>query len=282
MALFRKTRYSQVGTREIKNVPKNIASKCPACKHVHIEKDLSQKLKVCDRCGHHFSLPSRQRLKQIVDEGTFQEINKELTSLDPLEFPGYGEKLEELREKTGLNEAVITGFGKIGGYEAGLGIMAPEFMLGSMGSVVGEKITRLIDRCREKKKPLVIFSASGGARMQESIYSLLQMAKTSAALARFSDEGLLYISVLTHPTTGGVTASFAMLGDINLAEPGSLIGFAGPRVIQQTIGQKLPEGFQRAEFLLDHGFIDRIVERKKLKKELALLLRLHEGGERVG
>ena len=282
MALFRKTRFSQVGTREIKNVPKNIASKCPACKHVHIEKDLSQKLKVCDRCGHHFSLPAKQRLKQIVDEGTFREINRELISLDPLDFPGYGEKLEQVREKSGLNEAVITGFGKINAIEAGLGIMAPDFMLGSMGSVVGEKITRLIDQAREQKKPLIIFSASGGARMQESIYSLMQMAKTSNALARFSDAGLLYISVLTHPTTGGVTASFAMLGDINIAEPGSLIGFAGPRVIQQTIGQQLPEGFQRAEFLLEHGFIDRIVERKKMKKELTLLLQLHQGGEKVG
>ncbi len=282
MALFRKTRFSQVGTREIKNVPKNIASKCPECKHVHIEKDLSQKLKVCDRCGHHFSLPAKQRLKQIVDEGTFRETDPGLTSVDPLEFPGYAEKLEQVREKSGLNEAVITGFGKLEGIELGLGIMAPEFMLGSMGSVVGEKITRLINKSREKKKPLVIFSASGGARMQESIYSLMQMAKTSAALARFSDAGQLYISVLTHPTTGGVTASFAMLGDINIAEPGSLIGFAGPRVIQQTIGQKLPEGFQRAEFLLEHGFIDRIVERKNLKKELALLLKFHQGGEKVG
>ncbi len=282
MALFRKTRYSQVGTREIKNVPKNIASKCPACKHVHIDKDLSQKLKVCDRCGHHFSLPAKQRLKQIVDEGTFREINRELISLDPLDFPGYGEKLEQVREKSGLNEAVITGFGKISGIEVGLGIMAPDFMLGSMGSVVGEKITRLVDKARELKKPLIIFSASGGARMQESIYSLMQMAKTSNALARFSDAGLLYISVLTHPTTGGVTASFAMLGDINIAEPGSLIGFAGPRVIQQTIGQQLPEGFQRAEFLLEHGFIDRIVERKKMKKELTLLLQLHQGGEKIG
>jgi len=282
MALFRKTRYSQVGTREIKNVPKNIASKCPECKHVHIEKDLSQKLKVCDRCGHHFSLPAKQRLKQIVDEGTFRETDSGLTSIDPLNFPEYAEKLEQVREKSGLNEAVITGFGKVEGTEVGLGIMAPEFMLGSMGSVVGEKITRIINKAREKKTPLIIFSASGGARMQESIYSLMQMAKTSSALARFSEAGQLYISVLTHPTTGGVTASFAMLGDINIAEPGSLIGFAGPRVIQQTIGQKLPEGFQRAEFLLEHGFIDRIVERKMLKKELALLLKLHEGGEKVG
>ncbi len=282
MALFRKTRYSQVGTREIKNVPKNIASKCPECKHVHIEKDLSQKLKVCDRCGHHFSLPAKQRLKQIVDEGTFRETDSGLTSIDPLNFPEYAEKLEQVREKSGLNEAVITGFGKVEGIEVGLGIMAPEFMLGSMGSVVGEKITRIINKAREKKTPLIIFSASGGARMQESIYSLMQMAKTSSALARFSEAGQLYISVLTHPTTGGVTASFAMLGDINIAEPGSLIGFAGPRVIQQTIGQKLPEGFQRAEFLLEHGFIDRIVERKMLKKELALLLKLHEGGEKVG
>lgn len=282
MGLFRKSRYSQVGTREIKDVPKNIASKCPACKHVHISRDLSQKMKVCDRCGHHFSLPALQRLKQIVDHNTFQEWDGELTSLDPLEFPGYAEKLDQVREKSGLSEAVITGQGEIEGQLVGIGIMAPEFMLGSMGSVVGEKITRLINRSREQGLPLVIFSASGGARMQESIYSLMQMAKTGAALARFADAGLLYISVLTHPTTGGVTASFAMLGDINLAEPGSLIGFAGPRVIEQTIGQKLPEGFQRAEFLLEHGFIDRIVERKEMKKELARILTLHQGGEQVG
>ena len=199
-----------------------------------------------------------------------------------MEFPGYAEKLDQVREKSGLSEAVITGQGEIEGQLVGIGIMAPEFMLGSMGSVVGEKITRLINRSREQGLPLVIFSASGGARMQESIYSLMQMAKTGAALARFADAGLLYISVLTHPTTGGVTASFAMLGDINLAEPGSLIGFAGPRVIEQTIGQKLPEGFQRAEFLLEHGFIDRIVERKEMKKELARILTLHQGGEQVG
>ncbi len=282
MGLFRKSRYSQVGTREIKDVPKNIASKCPACKHVHISRDLSQKMKVCDRCGHHFSLPASQRLRQIIDHNTFQEWDGELTSLDPLEFPGYAEKLDQVREKSGLSEAVITGRGEIEGQLVGIGIMAPEFMLGSMGSVVGEKITRLINRSREQGLPLVIFSASGGARMQESIYSLMQMAKTGAALARFADAGLLYISVLTHPTTGGVTASFAMLGDINLAEPGSLIGFAGPRVIEQTIGQKLPEGFQRAEFLLEHGFIDRIVERKEMKKELARILALHQGGEQVG
>lgn len=282
MSLFRKIKYGQVENRRLQDVPKDVASKCPKCRFVHIEKELVQRLRVCHKCGYHFTLSSQERLDLIIDEDSFKEINVSITSRDPLDFPQYREKLEKAKEKSNLAEAIITGVGKIEGIETAVGILAPEFMLGSMGSVVGEKITRLIETAENEEVPLVIFSASGGARMQESIFSLMQMAKTSGALARLGERSLPFISVLTHPTTGGVTASFAMLGDINIAEPGALIGFAGPRVIEQTIGEKLPEGFQSAEFLLEHGFLDKVVERKKLKKTIAQLLHLHGGGEKVG
>ncbi|AKL95695.1 acetyl-coenzyme A carboxylase carboxyl transferase subunit beta [Clostridium aceticum] len=225
---------------------------------------------------------ARDRIKELIDEGTFVEYDIELKSADPLNFPDYANKVTAAMTNTNENEVVITGEGKIQGRSCILCVMDPNFIMGSMGSVVGEKITRAIEKAIENKLPVIIFCASGGARMQEGILSLMQMAKTSAALARLSEEGLLYISVLTDPTTGGVTASFAMLGDIILAEPGALIGFAGPRVIEQTIRQKLPEGFQKAEFLKAKGFVDKIVDRKDMRSVLSKILKIHAvGGEQI-
>lgn len=249
--------------------------KCDACKEILYKEEVHKNLSVCPNCGKHFRISSRRRIKQIIDEGTFEEIGKGLKTTNPLNFEGYEKKLESLQEKTKIEEAVTTGIGEIEGEKVVLAVMDGNFMMGSMGSVVGEKITLAIETSIKLRLPLIIFCVSGGARMQEGIISLMQMAKTSAALAKHNKEGLLYISVLTEPTTGGVTASFAMLGDIILAEPNALIGFAGPRVIEQTIKQQLPDGFQRSEFLLEHGFIDRIVERKNMKTELANILKLH-------
>ena len=252
--------------------------KCDSCKEILYKEDVHKNYSVCPNCGKHFRLSARRRLDQIIDEGTFVETNKELQTTDPLNFDGYLKKIELLQEKTKIDEAVKTGFGKINGEDVVIGIMDGNFLMGSMGCVVGEKITRAIEDSILKKLPFIMFCVSGGARMQEGIISLMQMAKTSAALAKLDDAGLLYISVLTDPTTGGVTASFAMLGDIILAEPDALIGFAGPRVIEQTIRQKLPEGFQKSEFLLGHGFIDKIVDRKDMKETLYQILKLHKGG----
>ena len=250
--------------------------KCDNCKEILYKEELHQNLSVCPNCGKHFRLSSRRRIKQIADEGTFQEIGKDIVTKDPLEFEGYLKKVESLREKTKIDEAVKCGTCEIEGEEAVLAVMDGNFLMGSMGSSVGERITLAIETAIEKKLPIIIFCVSGGARMQEGIVSLMQMAKTSAALAKLDEAGLLYISVFTDPTTGGVTASFASLGDIILAEPKALIRFAGPRVIEQTIKQKLPEGFQSSEFLLEHGFIDKIVERKDMKSTIAQLLRLHK------
>ena len=250
--------------------------KCDACKEIIYKEDLHQNLSVCPNCGKHFRLSARRRIKQIADEGTFQEIGGTILTKDPLNFEGYLKKVELLKEKTKIEEAVKCGICKIEGEEAILGVMDGNFLMGSMGSAVGERITLAIETAIERKLPLILFCVSGGARMQEGIVSLMQMAKTSSAIAKLNEAGNLYISVLTDPTTGGVTASFASLGDIILAEPKALIGFAGPRVIEQTIKQKLPEGFQSAEFLLEHGFIDQIVERKEMKSVLAKLIRLHK------
>lgn len=249
--------------------------KCDKCKEIIYKEELHKNYSVCPNCGKHFRLSARRRIKQIADEGTFEEIGEDILTKDPLQFEGYLKKVETLKEKTKIEEAVKCGICKINGEEAVLAVMDGNFMMGSMGSAVGERITLAIETSIEKKLPLIIFCVSGGARMQEGIVSLMQMAKTSAALAKHNEAGLLYISVLTDPTTGGVTASFASLGDIILAEPDSLIGFAGPRVIEQTIKQKLPEGFQKSEFLLEHGFIDKIVERKDMKDVLTQLIRLH-------
>lgn len=250
--------------------------KCDCCKEIIYKEELHKNLSVCPNCGKHFRLSARRRIKQIVDEGTFEEIGVDIETTNPLNFEGYLKKVEGLKEKTKIDEAVRCGICEIEGQKVVLGVMDGNFLMGSMGQVVGERITLAIEMAIEKKLPLVMFCVSGGARMQEGILSLMQMAKTSSAIAKLNDAGLLYISVLTDPTTGGVTASFASLGDIILAEPKALIGFAGPRVIEQTIKQKLPEGFQSAEFLLEHGFVDKIVERKDMKATIAKIIRMHE------
>ena len=252
--------------------------KCDNCKEIIYKEDFHKNLSVCPNCGKHFRLSARRRIKQIADEGTFKEIGADILTKDPLHFEGYLKKVESLKEKTKIEEAVKCGTCEIEGQKVVLGVMDGNFLMGSMGSAVGERITLAIETAIKKKLPLIMFCVSGGARMQEGIVSLMQMAKTSAAIAKLNEHGLLYISVLTDPTTGGVTASFASLGDIILAEPKALIGFAGPRVIEQTIKQKLPEGFQSSEFLLEHGFIDKIVERKDMKETLAKLIRLHTKG----
>jgi acetyl-CoA carboxylase carboxyl transferase subunit beta len=262
-------------TRERLDIPGNLWVKCYKCGQAIYAKDLEANLKVCPKCNYHFKLTSSERIRQIATENTFQEINPDLTSKDFLNFTdskSYARRIDESMLKTNLKEAIVTGTAKIGDFEVALGIMDFSFMGGSMGSVVGEKFTRLVETAIEKKIPVIVFSTSGGARMQESIMSLMQMAKTSAALGRLRENGLPYVSVLADPTTGGVSASYAMLGDINIAEPGALIGFAGPRVIEQTIRQKLPPGFQRAEYLMSHGMVDVVCERKKLKETLIKVL----------
>lgn len=261
-------------------VPEGLVRKCNMCKGAIIAEDVRDGLYICPKCGGYFRIHAYRRIEMIADEGTFEEWDKSLATKNPLRFRGYEEKLAALQEKTGLSEAVVTGKARIEGTDVVLGVCDGRFLMASMGEVVGEKITRAVERATRERLPLIIFTCSGGARMQEGIVSLMQMAKTSAALKRHSDAGLLYITVLTDPTTGGVTASFAMLGDVILAEPKALIGFAGPRVIGQTIGQKLPKGFQRAEFLLEHGFIDGIVERPQMKETLSRLLQLHRDSQK--
>lgn len=248
---------------------------CPKCKQEFNKAEVKSNLNVCMACGYHYVISAERRVKSLVDAGTFRPLKCKVGFANPLEYPEYEEKITSLQKKTGLEEAVYTGVGKIDGYETVIAVMSSKFLMGSMGMAVGEKVTNAIEYADKKKLPLIIFTASGGARMQEGILSLMQMAKTSAAIERFNENGGLYISVLTHPTTGGVTASFATLGDITLAEPDALIGFAGPRVIEQTIGQKLPEGFQRSEFQQEHGFVDQIVPREKMRETLAHILRLH-------
>lgn len=257
------------------NVPQGIMTKCPKCGKIIYTQLLNTGLKTCDECGYHYKISAYRRLAMILDEGKLLEYDQKMATINPLKFPGYKEKLEKTQTQTELADGVVTGKGTIEGQTAMLGVMESSFFMGSMGTVIGEKLTKLFERATLEQLPVIIFTASGGARMQEGIFSLMQMAKVSAAVAKHSEAGLLYITVLTDPTTGGVTASFAMLGDIILAEPGALIGFAGPRVIEQTIGQKLPEGFQRAEFLLEHGFVDEIVPREKLKQTLGTILKLH-------
>ena len=249
--------------------------KCPQCGMAVRKDQWSQGYNVCPGCGLHRPIGAYDRLRMLLDDGAFRECNSSLAGRDPLSFPGYREKLAALRTATGLKEAAVTAVGKIHGSPAVVAVMDSRFLMGSMGTAVGEKIARAAQLARKKKLPLIIFCASGGARMQEGILSLMQMAHTAAAIEEFQRCGGLYIACLTNPTTGGVSASFAMLGDITLAEPGALIGFAGPRVIEQTIGQKLPEGFQRAEFLQGHGFVDAVVPRGELRDTLGQLLSLH-------
>lgn len=253
--------------------------KCENCKEILYKETVRSNLNICPNCGHYFRMHTGKRIDLIIDEGTYKKFDLDIETTNPLELEDYPKKLKALREKTGLKEAVACGTGKIFGEEVVICIMDSGFLMGSMGIVVGEKITYAIEQAIDKKLPLIIFSVSGGARMQEGIISLMQMAKTTSALTKLDEAGLLYISVLTDPTYGGVTASFASLGDIILAEPKAKIGFAGQRVIEQTIGEKLPEGFQTAEFLLEHGFIDKIVERKDLKQTIFKLIQLHKGGE---
>ncbi|MFD0827303.1 acetyl-CoA carboxylase, carboxyltransferase subunit beta [Neobacillus sp. M.A.Huq-85] len=277
----KKRKYATIPTETVKSdVPEGIMTKCPSCKKIMYTKELNKNLKVCIHCGHHFQMNSKERLESFLDEGSFEEINENMISKNPLNFPDYLEKLEKDREKSKLNEAVVTGIGTVNGHKIVVTIMDATFRMGSMGSVVGEKITLAIEKADELSVPFIIFTASGGARMQEGALSLMQMAKTSVALKRFSDNGGLIISMMTHPTTGGVSASFASLGDFNFAEPEALIGFAGRRVIEQSIREELPEDFQTAEFLLKHGQLDAIISRLDLVDQITNILEIHQpGGE---
>ncbi|MDQ0231023.1 acetyl-CoA carboxylase, carboxyltransferase subunit beta [Metabacillus malikii] len=277
----KKKKYAQIPSEQSKqDVPEGIVLKCPSCKKIMYTKEINKNLKVCINCDYHHQMNAKERVKSLFDEGSFIEYDKEMVSENPLQFPGYEEKLEKDRYKTKQNEAVITGEGSINGFRTSIAIMDASFRMGSMGSVVGEKITRAIEKADEQGLPFIIFTASGGARMQEGVLSLMQMAKTSSALKRFSDNKGLIISVMTHPTTGGVSASFASLGDYNFAEPGALIGFAGRRIIEQTIREELPEDFQTAEFLLKHGQLDAVIHRQEMKQTLTNILDIHQpGGE---
>jgi acetyl-CoA carboxylase carboxyl transferase subunit beta len=265
-----------------KEVPEGLMNKCTHCGTIHYSKDLEKNLRVCKGCGYHFPMSAPERIQSLLDDGALtEEFDPDLITANPLGFPGYLEKLEQDMKATNLNEAIITGEGLLGGNRIVIGVMDSRFRMASMGSVVGEKITRAIERAMERRLPFILFSASGGARMQEGVLSLMQMAKTSAALAKLDREGLLYISVFTNPTYGGVSASFASLGDYNIAEPGALIGFAGRRVIEQTVRQELPKDFQTAEFLLKHGQLDMVVHRKDMRATLAKLVEMHTNREGV-
>lgn len=255
-------------------VPKEIFENCPNCNNILLKKELQENFKICTKCGYMFRMSCYERIEMLADKGTFKEFFKNYTSLNILNFPEYDTKLEESRKKTHLNEACVCGTCKINGIKTFICVLDFNFLGGSMGSVVGEKVTLSFEKAKSLKIPVIVVSASGGARMHEGIISLMQMAKTSAACAEFKKTNLPYISILTDPTTGGVTASFAMLGDIIIAETKALIGFAGPRVIEQTIKQKLPEGFQSAEFLLEHGFVDIVVQRKDMKTVVYNVLKL--------
>lgn len=277
----KKKKYATIPKEAAKSdVPEGIMSKCPSCKKILYTKELLKNVKVCLHCGYHFPMNAKERIDSIIDEGSFEEINDNMISKNPLNFPDYLEKLEKDRQKSKINEAVVTGIGTVNGHKIVVAIMDSTFRMGSMGSVVGEKITRAIEKADELSVPFLIFTASGGARMQEGALSLMQMAKTSVALKKFSENGGLIISIMTHPTTGGVSASFASLGDYNLAEPGALIGFAGRRVIEQSIREQLPEDFQTAEFLLKHGQLDAIITRTELVEKITTILEIHQpGGE---
>lgn len=268
------------GKRQKPVVPDDMYISCPECRHTLLKAEVEENTYVCPKCGYHFRLQARRRIQLLVDEGSFQEMDAERMPSNPLDFPGYDEKLIRAQQQSGENEGVICGTATIQGYTTALFVMDPAFILGSMGTVIGEKITRLFEYATEHQLPVIGYTVSGGARMHEGILSLMQMAKTSGAVKLHSDAGLLYVTVLTNPTTGGVTASFAMEGDLILAEPKALVAFAGPRVIEQTIRQKLPAGFQRAEFLLEKGFVDAIVSRETQRSYLAKVLQLHqrEGG----
>ncbi|MFD1362243.1 acetyl-CoA carboxylase, carboxyltransferase subunit beta [Lentibacillus salinarum] len=279
----KKKKYATIPSEQSKlDIPEGLMKKCTNCHKIYYRKEMNKNNNVCPNCDYHHPLTAWERIYSILDEGTFTEWDSDLTSTNPLEFPGYEEKIAKDRDKTGLNESVVTGKGSIDGQPAAFTVMDAGFRMGSMGSAVGEKIARAIERANDASLPFIIFTASGGARMQEGVLSLMQMAKTSVAVKRFSEAGGLMISVMTHPTTGGVSASFASIGDYNIAEPGALIGFAGQRIIEQTINEKLPDDFQTAEFLLNHGQLDKVVHRHEMKPLLTTLLSIHrKGGENV-
>lgn len=274
--VFKKTKTALKKRESTTTVPDGLLCRCSRCKKPILVQEVRDAYYICPKCGGYFKVRAYERIRRVADEGTFQESDRELVGKNPLGFEGYEEKLAAERLKTRMKEAIVTGTGSIDGIPAALGVMDSRFMMASMGWAVGEKLTRLIEKATTESLPLILFTCSGGARMQEGIHSLMQMAKVSAAMAKHHAAGLLSVCVLTDPTTGGVTASFAMEGDVILAEPNALIGFAGPRVIEQTIGQRLPKGFQRSEFLMEHGFVDRITERSELKKVLADLCRMHD------
>ncbi|WP_227936616.1 acetyl-CoA carboxylase, carboxyltransferase subunit beta [Alkalihalobacillus deserti] len=274
--LKKKKRYATIPSERAKQeVPAGLMTKCPSCRTIMYTKELQKNLNVCDSCGHHFRMTAPERMDSLLDVGSFIEFDRDMISQNPLNFPTYEEKLEADRKKTNLNEAIVTGKGTINGFGVVMAVMDSRFRMGSMGSVVGEKITRAVEHAIEMNVPFILFSASGGARMQEGVLSLMQMAKTSAALQKLNRQGGLFISIMTHPTTGGVSASFASLGDYNFAEPKALIGFAGRRIIEQTIRQDLPEDFQTAEFLLKHGQLDRVLPRLEMKETLTKILDIH-------
>lgn len=278
LKIFRKQpkKYATIPSHQAKKeIPEGIVQKCPKCGTIILTKELEKNIKVCTSCHYHFTMSAPERIASLLDEGHFFEYDKELRSGDPLSFTDYEKKVLGDMKRTGMNEAILTGEGTMGGYPIVLGVMDSRFRMGSMGSVVGEKIARAAENAGTKNYPFILFSASGGARMQEGVLSLMQMAKTSTALERLHRKGVLFISVLTNPTTGGVSASFSSLGDLNIAEPGALIGFAGRRVIEQTVRQKLPEDFQTAEFLLKHGQLDDVISRLKLRDTLIKILGLH-------
>ncbi|WP_068773531.1 acetyl-CoA carboxylase, carboxyltransferase subunit beta [Paenibacillus sp. FJAT-26967] len=276
--LFQKRKYATIPSEKTKReIPEGLMNKCPRCGTIQYSKELEKNLKVCTSCNYHYKLNALERVAMTLDEGRLFEYDDNMVSEDPLQFPDYEAKLSKAKDKSGLKDAIVTGEGTIGGYPVVFGAMSFDFMGGSLGSVVGEKLTRAIENAIQKNYPLVLFSTSGGARMQESILSLMQMAKTSAAISRLDEAGGLFISVITDPTFGGVSASFAMLGDIIIAEPATSFGFTGRRVIEQTIKQKLPDNFQTAEFNLQHGQLDKVVARKDLRATLTKLLDLHAG-----
>jgi len=274
MAWFRKERKARTSSRERLEIPADAWDKCEECGHVDIREKFERALQVCPQCGHHRRIESRRYVSILTDPESFEELFADVRPVDPLRFESYSDRLAATQKRVGIADAIITGHATLAGIPLHLGVMEFGFMGGSMGSVVGEKIARLTQRSLEQRSPLVLVSTSGGARMQEGILSLMQMAKTSTLMGQMRDEGIPYISIMTNPTTGGVSASYAMQGDINLAEPGAVIGFAGPRVIKQTIGQDLPEGFQTSEFLLEHGMLDAVVPRADLADTVAHLLRL--------
>lgn len=277
MAWFKRSKENISPETQKKELPDGLWEKCPSCNEIIHRKQLEANLWTCLKCGYHFRIGSKEYIEILLDKNSFKELDKKMRSADPLNFEDtkkYTARIQETIKKVGLNDAVRTGTGKLNGIDVAFGCMDFKFIGGSMGSVVGEKIARLTDKAFKSKLPLIILSSSGGARMMEGAYSLMQMAKTSSRLAKYSELGLPYISVLTDPTTGGTTASYAMLGDVHIAEPGALIGFAGPRVIRQTIGKDLPEGFQRSEFLIEQGFVDMIVPRKELKEKIFTVLTL--------